>query len=82
VVDAVGTHNRKQAALAFRKIVAKGAKLTDTKSIAGRSHLRRVGICHCRACLGRGSTLRPIDDAQDRLRSVQAGLPQKGEAIS
>jgi nicotinamidase/pyrazinamidase len=54
VVDAVGTHNRKQAALAFRKMAAKGAKLIETKSIAGKSHLRRVGICNCRACRGRG----------------------------
>jgi nicotinamidase/pyrazinamidase len=54
VVDAVGTHDRRQAALAFRKIAAKGAKLIETKSIAGKSHLRRVGICHCRACRGQG----------------------------
>jgi nicotinamidase-related amidase len=54
VVDAVGTHNRRQAALAFRKIEAKGAKLVETKSFAGKSHLRRVGICNCKACRGRG----------------------------
>jgi hypothetical protein len=53
VVDAVGTHDRRQAALAFRKIAAKGAKLIETKSIAGKSHLRGVGICRCRACRGR-----------------------------
>jgi len=52
VVDAVGTHNRKQARMALRKIEAKGARLVETKSFAGKSHLRRVGICHCKACQG------------------------------
>jgi len=54
VVDAVGTHNRREAALAFRKIEAKGAKLVETKTFAGKSHLRRVGICNCKACRGWG----------------------------
>jgi hypothetical protein len=58
VVDAVGTHNRREAALAFRKIEAKGAKLVETKTFAGKSHLRHVGICNCKACQGRGENHR------------------------
>ena len=54
VVDAVGTHNKRRAALALRKVEAKGAKLVEAKSFAGKSHLRRVGICGCKACQGRG----------------------------
>ncbi|MHC4132790.1 MAG: cysteine hydrolase family protein [Planctomycetota bacterium] len=50
VTDAVGAHDRGEADLAFRKMKAKGAKLTETKDVAGRSHLRSVGICHCKTC--------------------------------
>ena len=53
VVDAVGSHNRREAELAFRKMAAKGAKLIETKKLAGVSHLRRVGICGCDICQGR-----------------------------
>jgi len=53
VVDALGSHNRRDAQMALRKMAAKGAKLTETKRIAGISHLRRVGICHCNSCRGR-----------------------------
>jgi nicotinamidase-related amidase len=63
VVDAVGTHDRRQAALAFRKIEAKGAKLVETKAFAGKSHLRRVGICNCKACRGRGG--KPLPKFED-----------------
>jgi nicotinamidase-related amidase len=50
VIDAVGSHNRAEANLALRKIEAKGAKLIDTKRLAGVSHLRQVGICDCDSC--------------------------------
>ncbi|MHC4758451.1 MAG: cysteine hydrolase family protein [Planctomycetota bacterium] len=50
VTDAVGAHDRSEADLAFRKMKAKGAKLTETKDLAGRSHLKSVGICHCKTC--------------------------------
>jgi nicotinamidase-related amidase len=50
VVDAVGSHNKKEAKLAFRKMQAKGAKLIETKKLAGSSHLRHIGICHCEMC--------------------------------
>jgi len=34
----------------LRKMEAKGAKLIETKRLAGISHLRQVGICNCDAC--------------------------------
>ena len=40
VVDAVGSHNKREARLALRKMEAKGAKLIETKRLAGTSHLR------------------------------------------
>ena len=52
VVDAVGLHNRKQGRLAIRKMEAKGAKLIETKNLAGISHLRQVRICNCKSCKG------------------------------
>lgn len=52
VTDAVGVINRKQADLAFRKMQAKGARLIETKKLAGTSHLRSVGICNCDLCKG------------------------------
>lgn len=52
VVDAVGSHNRRDARLAIRKMEAKGAKLIETKRLAGTSHLRMVGICGCERCRG------------------------------
>jgi len=51
VTDAVGSHNSKEARLAFRKMKAKGAKLVDTKMLAGKSHLKYIGICSCKTCL-------------------------------
>ena len=50
VVDALGGHDRKEAKLAIRKMRAKGAKLISTRNLAGVSHLRRVGACHCPKC--------------------------------
>ncbi|UCC97704.1 MAG: hypothetical protein JSW66_17900, partial [Phycisphaerales bacterium] len=60
VVDALGSHDRKEAKLAIRKIRAKGAKVVSTRNLAGTSHLRRVGACGCRSCrsmVGIGSTV-------------------------
>lgn len=54
VADAVGSINKREAKLAFRKMRAKGAKLIETKSIAGVSHLRQVGICDCESCRRQG----------------------------
>lgn len=50
VVDAVGWHNRKEAKLAFRKMEAKGARLTKTQELAGISHLRGIRICDRSGC--------------------------------
>jgi nicotinamidase-related amidase len=52
VVDAVGSHNNREGKMALRKMEAKGAKLIDTKRLAGMSHLRLVGICDCESCQG------------------------------
>lgn len=52
VVDAVGSLNKREAKLALRKMGAKGAKLIETKKLAGVSHLRQVGICDCERCQG------------------------------
>jgi hypothetical protein len=40
IVDALGSHNSKEAKLAIRKMQAKGAKLIMTRDVAGVSHLR------------------------------------------
>jgi len=50
VTDAIGSRDKAQARLALRKIEAKGAKLLETKKIAGISHLRSTGICNCEMC--------------------------------
>lgn len=52
VMDAVGSHDKKEANLALRKMETKGAKLIETKKLAGTSHLRQVGVCNCEACQG------------------------------
>jgi len=50
VVDAVGYHDSREAKMAFRKMEAKGARLIETRRLAGASHLRQVGVCHCESC--------------------------------
>jgi len=50
VIDAVGYHDSRDAKMAFRKMEAKGAKLLETRRIAGISHLRLVGACECESC--------------------------------
>jgi len=52
VADAVGAHNRIKAEFAFRKVQAKGARLIETRRLAGLSHLRLVGTCCCDSCRG------------------------------
>ena len=52
ITDAVGTHNSREGDLAFRKMKAKGAKLLETRKIAGTSHLHLVGACDCKRCSG------------------------------
>ena len=55
VIDAVGSHNKREAKLALRKMETKGAKLIETRKLAGVSHLKHIGICDCESCrrLGR-----------------------------
>jgi nicotinamidase-related amidase len=50
VTDAVGLLNKREAKMAFRKMKAKGAKLIETKNLAGVSHLKQSGICNCESC--------------------------------
>ncbi len=50
VTDAVGAHNSQEAKMALRKMEAKGAKLIETKKLAGTSHLKLVGACNCSSC--------------------------------
>ena len=52
VIDAVGSQNSRVAELALRKMRAKGARLAETKNIAGISHLHLVGACGCKRCGG------------------------------
>ena len=54
VIDAVGSHNKREAKLALRKMETKGAKLIETKKLAGISHLKHVGVCDCESCRGLG----------------------------
>ena len=55
VIDAVGSHNKREAKLALRKMETKGARLIETRKLAGVSHLRHISICDCESCrrLGR-----------------------------
>jgi nicotinamidase-related amidase len=57
IVDAVGSHNKREAKLALRKMETKGAKLIETRKLAGVSHLKHIGICDCESCrrLGRNA---------------------------
>ena len=50
VVDAVGWYRKREAKLAFRKMEAKGARLTKTQELAGISRLRGISICDCSSC--------------------------------
>ena len=50
VVDALGSHNSKEARLAIRKIKAKGANLIETGDLAGISGLHHIGVCKCEIC--------------------------------
>ena len=64
IVDAVGYHDNREAKMAFRKMEAKGARLIETRRLAGASHLRQVGVCPCESCQRNG-------------QKVVAGLPHE-----
>jgi nicotinamidase-related amidase len=44
VVDAIGSQDKQKARHSLRKIAAKGARLIETKKLAGTSHLKSVGV--------------------------------------
>jgi nicotinamidase-related amidase len=44
VVDAVGAQDKQKAKHSLRKIAAKGARLVETRRLAGTSHLKSAGI--------------------------------------
>jgi nicotinamidase-related amidase len=50
MVDAVGWHKKAHAERAMLQALVKGAKLRNTKTILGPSHLRLVGVCGCNCC--------------------------------
>ena len=50
LTDAVGVLDRHAADIAFRKMKAKGAILSETKNIAGATHLHTAGVCDCKLC--------------------------------
>jgi nicotinamidase-related amidase len=60
-IDSVGTHNRRKADVAFRKMKAKGASLVETRDYTGPSHLKSVGVCNCKLCR--------IDEKQHQLKA-------------
>jgi nicotinamidase-related amidase len=53
LTDAIGSHDKNAASIAMRKMEAKGAKLVETKSLFGSTHLRLVGTCECDRCQGK-----------------------------
>jgi nicotinamidase-related amidase len=53
LTDAVGAHDRGAAEIALRQAEAKGAKLIDSKTLFGPSHLKLVGTCSCDRCQGK-----------------------------
>lgn len=53
LTDAIGSCDKAAAEIALRQVEAKGAKLVETKTLLGSSHLRLVGICDCDRCRGR-----------------------------
>jgi nicotinamidase-related amidase len=53
LVDAVGSREKAVADIALRKMKAKGARLTESKSLFGNSSLRHVNACTCDRCRGR-----------------------------
>jgi nicotinamidase-related amidase len=53
LTDAVGNHDKNNGEIALRLMQAKGAKLTDCKSMFGQSSLRMVFACTCDRCRGK-----------------------------
>jgi len=53
VSDAIGYRDKGAAESAIKRMEAKGAKIVETKDIAGISHLVKIGVCHCDRCQGK-----------------------------
>ncbi len=53
IYDALGSIDKSAAEVALRKMQAKGAKLVDTRTLFGASHLHLVHACACDRCRGR-----------------------------
>jgi hypothetical protein len=70
VVDALGFLNENQARLDVRKMAAKGAKLSQTRDLAGISHLK------CVETLNRQSYLRRIRKRSAGMISRPNGYPK------
>lgn len=63
LVDAIGSHDKNAAEIAIRQMEAKGAKLSEIKTLVGVSGLRIVGACSCDRCQGKMSKLASGDTA-------------------
>lgn len=48
--DAVGGYGVEARKMCLLKMKEKGAKIVETKEIAGNSHLKKVGACDCFSC--------------------------------
>ncbi len=53
ITDALGSHEKSASEIALRKMQAKGARLTDSKSLFGASRLQLVNACECERCRGK-----------------------------
>lgn len=53
ITDALGNRDKAAAGLALRQMQAKGAKIVDSKTLFGTSHLRMVYACPCDRCRGK-----------------------------
>ena len=69
VTDAVGSHDSHEGKMALRKMEAKGATMTDTKRIAGVTHLKQVGACPCDSCQRLLVKAHQSEDANDPHRN-------------
>jgi len=50
ITDALGFYDKAAADVALRQVHAKGAKLIESKSLLGTSHLQTVCTCPCERC--------------------------------
>ncbi len=53
LTDAVGSLEKHASEIALRQMQAKGARLIDSKSFVGSTHLKKIGLCSCDRCQAR-----------------------------